>query len=155
MTELPTPARDPLAVGIGALATGVGLGGACMTLTVLVVRLLQRVEVGRYGESASAIDPIPGILVWGTLSGIGLGAFFGWRRSRPLPNTWQRGVISVLAVFGALFLVILAIPVWHFFRFAGLVVLAIACLAAGVAGSHWAVAGAAAGGGGAEGGYGA
>jgi hypothetical protein len=149
MTELPTPARDPLAVGIGALATGVGLGGACVTLTVLVVRLLQRVEVGRYGESVSAIDPI-----WGILGGIGLGAFFGWRRSRPLPNTWQRGVISVLSVFGALFLAILAAPVWHFFRFAGLLVLALACLAAGVAGSHWAVAGATAGGAGREGGHG-
>jgi hypothetical protein len=147
VTQPPTPARDPLAVGIGALATGVGLGGAFVTLTVLVVRVLQRVEVGRYGESVSAIDPI-----WGILGGIGLGAFFGWRRSRPLPNTWQRGVISILAVFGALFLAILAAPVWHFFRFVGLLVLAVGCLAAGVAGSHWAVAGASDAGTGREGG---
>jgi len=137
VTDAPAGTRDPLAVGIGALATGVGLGGGCVTLTLLLVRLLQRVEIGRYGESVSEIDPI-----WGILVGIGVSTLFGWRRSRPLENLWQRGVISVLAVFGALFLALLAAAVWHFLRFFGLVALSAACFGLGVAGSHWALAGA-------------
>jgi hypothetical protein len=136
VSGIPTATKDPLAVGIGALATGVGLGGACVTLILLVARVLQRVELGRYGETVSEIDPI-----WGILGAIAVSALFGWRRSRPLENLWQRGVISVLSVFGALFLAIAAAPVWHFFRFAGLLVLMIACLAMGIAGSHWAVRG--------------
>ncbi|HYK83651.1 MAG TPA: hypothetical protein VEU55_10960 [Gemmatimonadales bacterium] len=137
MSDLPAGARDPLAVGLGALATGVGLGGGCVTLTLLLVRLLQRVEIGRYGESVSEIDPI-----WGILVGIGVSTLFGWRRSRPLENVWQRGVISVLAVFGALFLALLAAAIWHFLRFAGLLALTAGCFGLGVAGSHWALAGA-------------
>jgi hypothetical protein len=128
--------KDPLAVGIGALATGVGLGGACVTLTVLVARALQRVEIGRYGESVSTIDP-----VWGVAAGIVVSTLFGWGRSRPLENLWQRGVISVLSVFGALFLAIIAAPVWHFFRFAGLLGLTIVSLGLGIAGSRWAARG--------------
>lgn len=124
-------------MGLGALATGVGLGGAAVTLVLLVIRWLQQLEVGRYGESVSDIDP-----TWGLLAAIVVGAFFGWRRSAALESPWQRGVISTLSVFGALFLAILAAPIWHFLRFAGLGGLALLCLALGVAGSRWAVSGA-------------
>ena len=34
--------RDPLGVGLGALLTGVGLGGAVVTLTEIVVNILRR-----------------------------------------------------------------------------------------------------------------
>lgn len=124
-------------MGLGALATGVGLGGAAVSLVLILIRLLQRLEVGRYGESVSEIDP-----TWALLAAIVVGAFFGWRRSRPLESPWQRGVISTLSVFGALFLAILAAPIWHFLEFLGLVVLFVACLALGLSGSRWSVSGA-------------
>jgi hypothetical protein len=124
-------------VGLGALATGVGLGGAAVSLVLIVIRVLQRMEIGRYGESVSEIDP-----TWALLAAIVVGAFFGWRRSAILESPWQRGVISTLSVFGALFLAILAAPIWHFLQLAGLAVLFVACLALGVAGSRWAVSGA-------------
>lgn len=104
---------------------------------LIVIRALQRVEFGRYGEGVSEIDPL-----WAMLAGFALAVFFGWRRSRPLNNGWQRGVISVLSVFGAFFLAILAAPAWHYLHFSGLVCLALASLALGVAGSRWAVRGA-------------
>lgn len=129
-------ARDPLAVGLGALATGVGLGGAAVTVVLLLIRILQGMEIGRYGESVSAIDP-----TWALLAAIVVGAFFGWRRSLPLESAWQRGVITTLSVFGALFLAILAAPIWHFLHFAGLALLLALCLALGIAGSRWAVSG--------------
>ena len=104
---------------------------------LIVIRALQRVEFGRYGEGVSEIDPL-----WAMLAGLALAVFFGWRRSRPLDNGWQRGVISVLSVFGAFFLAILAAPAWHYLHFPGLLCLALASLALGVAGSRWAVRGA-------------
>jgi MYXO-CTERM domain-containing protein len=124
-------------VGLGALATGVGLGGAAVTLVLIVIRLLQYIEVGRYGESVSEVDP-----TWALLAAIVVGALFGWRRSVPLESPWQRGVITTLSVFGALFLAILAAPIWHFLQFIGLLILLAGCLALGVSGSRWSVSGA-------------
>ena len=124
-------------MGLGALATGVGLGGAAVTLVLIVIRLLQYIEVGRYGESVSEVDP-----TWALLAAIVVGAFFGWRRSVPLESPWQRGVITTLSVFGALFLAILAAPIWHFLQFIGLLILFAGCLALGVSGSRWSVSGA-------------
>ncbi len=124
-------------MGLGALATGVGLGGAAATFVLIVIRLLQYIEVGRYGESVSEVDP-----TWALLAAIVVGAFFGWRRSVPLESPWQRGVITTLSVFGALFLAILAAPIWHFLQFIGLLILFAGCLALGVSGSRWSVTGA-------------
>jgi hypothetical protein len=114
----------------------VGLGAVCITLTLAAIRLLQRVEIGRYNESVSELDP-----TWGLLAGIVVGGFFGWQRSRMLESIWHRGVISALSVFGALFLAILAAPLWHFFQFVGLAALGAASLALGLAGNRWAMRG--------------
>jgi hypothetical protein len=111
-----------------------------LTIVLLLVRLLQRAELSRYGENVRELDPI-----WGTIGGILVAVFFGWRRSQALDNLWQRGVISTLSVFGTFFLGILAVPVWHFLRFAGMVLLIAACLALGLAGNRRAVRGAAPG----------
>ncbi len=117
-----------------------GLGGAAVTLVLIVIRILQHMEVSRYGESVSDLDP-----TWALITAIVVGAFFGWRRSLPLENAWQRAVISSLSVFGALFLAILAAPIWHFLRFIGLFILLAACLLLGLSGSRWAVTGGGAG----------
>ncbi len=123
-------------MGLGALATGVGLGGAAVTLVLILIRLLQMTEVGRYGESVSELDP-----TWALIAAIVVGGFFGWRRSMALESPWQRGVITTLSVFGALFLAILAAPIWHFLGFTGLIILFVVCLVLGVAGGRWSVAG--------------
>lgn len=86
-------------------------------------------------------------LVAALAAGIGIAAFFGWRRSRPLDNPWQQGVIAVLAPVGALLLAfVLAVPAEHFFGLPGLLALTAASIAFGVVGSRWAVRGAAGGG---------
>jgi hypothetical protein len=132
----PESAKDPLAVGLGALGAGAGLGGACITLALLVIRVVQRIQIGRYGESASHLDPF----TFGLLAII-VAAFFGWRRSRALENLWQRGVITVLSAFGTLLIAILAVPVWHFLRFTGLIVLLATSFLLGMTASRWAMAG--------------
>jgi len=102
------------------------------------VRAFQHVDLTRYGEAVSdtSLDITAGIA-----AGIALAAVFGWRRSRPLDNDWQRGVIGVLSAVGALIMAFLAVPFWHFLRFPGLIVWAAANLALGFAGSAWAIRG--------------
>src|SRR6185436_3068742 len=84
------PARDPLALGLGSLAAGLGVGAACVTLATIGVVIMGAADVR--GDA----------LIAGLAVGIAVAAVTSWRLSRPLDNLWQRGVVSVLAVFGAL-----------------------------------------------------
>ena len=137
MTEV---RRDPLAIGLGALACGAGLGGATITLAQLVVKLLQgRLEPDRYREAAG--DP----LLAGLLAGVAVAGIFGWRRSRPLDNLWQNGVIGVLAAVGALLVGFLAAVADRLLGFPGLIAWGLLSVAVGAAASRWAIAGAAGG----------
>jgi len=128
--------KDPLAIGLGALACGAGLGGATITFAQLLVKLLQgRIDPAGYREAAA--DP----LLAGLLAGITVAALFGGRRSLPLENLWQSGVIGVLAGVGALLVGFLAAVADRFLGFTGLLVWSAASVALGVAGSRWAIAG--------------
>lgn len=126
------PPRDPLATGLGALATGVGLGGATSTLVQgVVAQLRDRLDPVDYPMFAN-------LLLAGLLAGVVLAAFFGWRRSRPIENVWQRGVIGVLSAVGALIVGFLAGPAHYVGGTIWLVVWGCASLALGIAGSRWA-----------------
>ncbi len=132
--------KDPLAIGLGALACGTGLGGATITLAQVLVKLLQgRVDAARYREAAA--DP----LLAGLVAGLVVAALFGGRRSLPLENLWQSGVIGVLAGVGALLVGFLAAIADRFLGLAGLGVWGGLSVAVGVAGSRWATAGASGG----------
>jgi len=129
--------KDLLAIGLGALATGVGLGGAAMTLAQGVVTVLRdRVDPVYWRYVGD--DPL-----WtGVGAGIALGAFFGWVRSRGIDNIWQRGVIGILAAVGALLIGFLAALAHGLGGVIGLSVWGCASLAVGILGSRWAVKGA-------------
>lgn len=122
--------RDPLAVGLGALASGVGLGGATITLMQIVVKQLEDRTLGA--------DP----LLAGLLAGVVIAALFGWRRSTPLGNIFQSGVIGVLSAAGALLVGFLAAVADRFGGTPGLVFWGVASTTFGVVGSRWAVKGA-------------
>jgi hypothetical protein len=129
------PAKDPLAIGLGALATGVGLGGAVATLAQGVVSILrERLEPANYSFLGDD-------LLTGLLAGIALGAMFGWLRSSGIDNLWQRGVISVLAAVGAILVGFLAAPIDRFFGLAGMAAWLVASAAFGALGSSWATRG--------------
>lgn len=125
--------RDPLALGLGALLTGVGLGGTVMTLAqILVSALRRRLDVVDYQRAVS--DP----LFVGVMAALAVGALFGWRRSRGIDNLWQRGVIAALAAVGALLVGFLAAVADRMLGLPGLALWGLAALAAGMAGSRWA-----------------
>jgi hypothetical protein len=129
------PPRDPLATGLGALATGVGLGGATITAAQgVVAQLRARLDPADYGMVG---DP----LLAGLLAGVALAAFFGWRRSRALENVWQRGVIAVLSAVGTLIVGFLAEVAFRLGGTIGLIGWGCASLALGIAGSRWAMTG--------------
>lgn len=128
--------KDPIAIGLGALACGSGLGGGTIVAGLVVVRALERhVSAVNYQESAA--DPV----LAGTLAGLAVAATFGWRRSRALDNVWQRGVIGVLSAVGAVLAGFIAWPVDRFLGLASLAVWCVAAFALGGAGSAWAVRG--------------
>jgi len=132
----PAPEKDPLAIGLGALAAGVGLGGATVTMAQGVVSILrERVDPMYYPFVGG--DP----LLAGLAAGVALAAIFGWRRSRGIDNIWQRGVIAVLAAVGALLVGFLAALAHGLGGVVGLVVWGAASLALGIVGSQWAVKG--------------
>ncbi len=127
------PPRDPLATGLGALATGVGLGGATITAAQgVVAQLRARLDPADYGMVG---DP----LLAGLFAGVVLAAFFGWQRSRAIENVWQRGVIAVLSAVGTLIVGFLAEVAFRLGGTIGLIVWGCASLALGIAGSRWAV----------------
>jgi hypothetical protein len=128
--------RDPLAIGLGALGCGAGLGGATISLAQLVVKLLQsRLDPQRYQEAAD-------LLLAGLLAGFAVAGMFGWRRSRPLDNLWQSGVIGVLAAVAALLVGFLAAVADRLLGFPGLIAWGVLSATVGTAASRWAIAGA-------------
>ena len=130
----PTPQKDPLAIGLGALATGAGLGGAVVTLAQIFVELLQtRLEPADYQRVAG--DP----LMAGLFAGIAVAALFAWRRSTPLENLWQSGVIGVLSAVGALLIGFLAAVADRFVGLIGMIAWGLLSATCGVLGSRWAM----------------
>ena len=128
--------KDPVAIGLGALACGAGLGGATITVAQIIVKLLQgRLDAARYREAAA--DP----LLAGLFAGVAVAALFGGRRSAPLENLWQSGVIAVLAAVGALLVGFLAAVADRFLGLAGLILWGALSVTVGVVGSRWAITG--------------
>jgi hypothetical protein len=113
-----------------------GLGGAVLTLAQIVVNLLRR-----HLEAVAYQRAFPDPLFYGTIAALGLGAFFGWRRSLPIENLWQRGVVAVLAAVGALLIGFLGAIADGLLGLPGLIVWAVAAMGFGTAGSRWALRG--------------
>jgi hypothetical protein len=130
------PTKDPLAIGLGSLASGVGFGGACLTAAQIVAALLR-------GQLAPAAfrETAPDPLLAGLIAAVGVGGACGWYRSFSLDNIWQRGVISVLGAVGAILVGFLAAPLDRFFGIIGMIVWLAANIALGIAGMRWAIKG--------------
>ena len=129
--------KDPLAIGLGSLACGTGLGGGTIVAALVIVRTLERHVSPSGSQESAAADPV----LAGTLAGLAVGAAFGWHRSRSLDSVWQRGVIGVLSAVGALLVAFLAWPIDHLLGIPGLAAWGVASVVLGGAGSAWSVRG--------------
>jgi len=128
--------KDPLALGLGSLATGVGFGGACLTGAQILASLL-RGELAPTAYRETAADP----LLAGLVAAIGVGGACGWYRSFALDNIWQRGVIALLAAFGAVVIGFLAAPLDRFLGLIGLIAWLVLNVVFGVLATRWAMRG--------------
>lgn len=128
--------KDPLAIGLGALTSGVGLGGGTIVAGLAIVRSLEH-HAGTAGYEDIAGDPV----IAATFAGLAVAATFGWRRTRALENLWQRGVIGVMSVVGAMLVGFIAWPVDRLLQTPGLIAWAVTTFIVGAAGSAWAVKG--------------
>ena len=128
--------KDPLALGLGSLASGVGFGGACLTVAQIAASIL-RGDLAPDAYRANAADP----LLAGLIAAVGVGGAYGWYRSFALDNIWQRGVIAVLAAVGAILIGFLAAPLDRFFGIAGMIVWVVLNIAFGIFGTRWAIRG--------------
>ena len=130
------PVKDPLALGLGSLASGVGFGGACLTAAQILASILRGdLEPNAFRETAA--DP----LLAGLIAAIGVGGACGWYRSAALDNIWQRGVIAVLAAVGAILIGFLAAPLDRFFGLLGMLVWLLLNVAFGILATRWAMRG--------------
>ena len=130
------PVKDPLALGLGSLASGVGFGGACLTAAQILASILRGdLEPNAFRETAA--DP----LLAGLIAAIGVGGACGWYRSAALDNVWQRGVIAVLAAVGAILIGFLAAPLDRFFGLLGMIVWLLLNVAFGILATRWAMRG--------------
>ena len=128
--------KDPLALGLGSLASGVAFGGACLTIAQIVASILRGdLEPNVYRETAA--DP----LLAGLIASVGVGGACGWYRSAALDNIWQRGVIAVLAAVGAILIGFLAAPLDRFFGLLGLIVWLLLNVGFGILATRWAIRG--------------
>jgi hypothetical protein len=124
------PVKDPLAVGLGSLAGGVGFGAVCMTTSQIFVALQEeRYDLNGY------------LLLGGLLAALGIGGMCGWYRSYPLENVWQQGVIAVLAAIGAILIGFLAAPIYKFSGVWGMIVWLLLNVALGILATRWAMHG--------------
>lgn len=126
--------RDPLAIGLGSLGSGVGFGGGAIIMAQIALSIMRFLAASTYERV------VPSLLV-GVFMGMGVAAVVGWRNSRALDNIWQNGVIGVLSAVGALLVGFLAAPVDHYFGLLGLVAWFALTVGLGVAGRRWALRG--------------
>ena len=128
--------KDPLALGLGSLASGVGFGGACLTAAQIVAAILRGdLEPAVYHDTAGSP------LVAGIVAAVGVGGVVAWYRSHALENIWQRGVIAVLAAVGACLVGFLAAVLDRFFGPLGLIVWLLLNIAFGILATRWAIRG--------------
>jgi len=128
--------KDPLALGLGSLASGAGFGAACLTAAQILAAILRGdLEPNVFRQTAP--DP----LLAGLIAAVGVGCAVGWYRSAALDNIWQRGVIAVLAAVGAILVGFFAAPLDRFLGVIGLIVWLLLNIGFAIVATRWAVKG--------------
>ena len=128
--------KDPVALGLGSLACGVGFGAACLTAAQIVASILRgELEPTVYHETGG--NP----LVAGLIAAVGVGGAIAWYRSFSLENIWQRGVIAVLAAVGASLVGFLAALLDRFLGMIGLIIWLLFNIALCIIAARWAIKG--------------
>jgi hypothetical protein len=104
-----------------SMACAVSLGLLIVTATVLWVDAL------RPPSRAGNLDQSFYLLVGGTLAGIFLAGYAGWRLLDLIPSTYRRGALSLVCGFATVLLMLICIPVHQLLGRTGLYMLLGTC----------------------------
>ncbi|HEX5575536.1 MAG TPA: hypothetical protein VFX42_06640 [Gemmatimonadales bacterium] len=104
-----------------SMACAVSLGLLIITATVLGVDAL------RAQSGAADLDQSFYLLIVGTLGGILLAGYAGWRLLDLIPSTYRRGALSLVCGFATVLLMLICIPVHQLLGRTGLYFLLGAC----------------------------
>lgn len=104
-----------------AMACAVSLGLLIVTATVLGVDALRQQSGG------GSVDRSFYLLVGGTLAGIFLAGYAGWRLLDLIPSTYRRGGLSLVCGFATVLLMLICIPVHQLLGRTGLYLLLGVC----------------------------
>jgi hypothetical protein len=104
-----------------SMACAVSLGLLIITATVLGVDAL------RPKSGAGNLDQPFYLLVGGTLGGIFLAGYAGWRLLDLIPSTYRRGALSLVCGFATVLLMLICIPVYQLLGRTGLYLLLGVC----------------------------
>ncbi len=97
--------NDPVGLALASLGAGMTAGAAVLTAGMLILRTVQRTGVTPDRSDTGFV-----VLTLMTFVGMAAAVAVGWSRSRKLEDTWRRGVIGMLSVFGTALLAALAVP---------------------------------------------
>lgn len=98
-----------------ALAGAVSIGLTVITATVLVADALR----SRYGPANLEVRFY--WIVGGTLAGVLLAGFAGWRLLEPVTSTYRRGGLALVSAFATVVLMLICARVFELFGRSGLV----------------------------------
>jgi hypothetical protein len=111
---------DPIRLVPLAMGSGVAFGVGTVALTVLGVELLRPAVP----SSNPTVGPSFYLLVFGTLAGLILAGLVAWRLLAPVPSTYRRGGLSMVAGLATVIPMLLCMPVNQIAGTGGLVGLA-------------------------------
>lgn len=94
---------DPVGTALASIAAGATTGAAIITAGVGALRLAQS-----RSDTPLSLDTGFAILSVTLLLGIVAAVASGWSLARTIGDTWRRGVIAALSVFGASLLALAA-----------------------------------------------
>lgn len=101
-----SPTNDPVGLALASLGAGSTTGATVITAGMIVLRTLQASR-GVAGSLNAGF-----VVVWGALlAGIAAAVVTAWALTRMLDDTWRRGVVGALSVFGAILLAGIGMPV--------------------------------------------
>ena len=86
--------RDPVVLALGSAVAGAAFGGAATTAGIILFRLLQT-DAGRMSGNAGFL-----MITAALLAGIGCAFAIARLLARRVPDSWRRGAVAIIAIFG-------------------------------------------------------
>lgn len=99
--------NDPIGVALSSIGAGATGGAAVITVGLIAARTLQgATRHVEEGQVQAGFEVLWASVILGLIASVAT----AWILSRPIGDTWRRGVISALAAFGTSMLAFLAAP---------------------------------------------